>query len=449
VPNTAVSHGNNSFPYASTSISIADAAIVSINVRPDKKAAADEAWYNSNTALAAKWEVVKVAAANITSFKAAIGTRPDAQDATLGMGTSGWTSTTNQTIEIKGLALSEPLTVFLAEDLLSTKTSGSIEVEYADGDPRKGVSNPTDGFDRSGNIIIGKEIIAYTDKTNNTFTGISRAAMGSEAADHYKAQQVTNKAYFFKVKAVTDQAGETPEKWGVVRIDMTSPSAPKNALPTPAKTGIPAEDGKYEVTWEHAKDYESGVEVYEVQEREDTNPVWKTVDVVAGDYFSINVGDGSARDLDGNAISDRPRAKGHFYYYRVRARNNAGSWGEWSAQSSPAATSLPSEVISSVSNYPNPVDTRLGGEQAKTNIVYVLNQDAEVTITLYDLLGYQVREWTFSPGDEGGKRGANRVPWDGSNEMGDKVAKGGYIAHIKVKSDKGVVSSFRKIGIIH
>ena len=34
-------------------------------------------------------------------------------------------------------------------------------------------------------------------------------------------------------------------------------------------------------------------------------------------------------------------------------------------------------------------------------------------------------------------------------EAGQKVAKGGYIAHIKVKSDRGVTTAIRKIGVIH
>ncbi|MCX7716131.1 MAG: hypothetical protein N2Z73_01785, partial [Endomicrobia bacterium] len=91
------------------------------------------------------------------------------------------------------------------------------------------------------------------------------------------------------------------------------------------------------------------------------------------------------------------------------------------------------------------------GEEWKTYIVYVLNQDAEVTLTLYDLLGYKVKEWTFKAGQPGGKKGANKVPqegWDGTNEAGQKVAKGGYIAQIKVKSSKGVITAIRKIGVI-
>ncbi|MHB9154780.1 MAG: hypothetical protein ACYC5N_03680 [Endomicrobiales bacterium] len=448
VPETAVSATSNAFPYRSVNIAIADVSISEVDVRPDKEGVQEVAWANSNTSMGAQWSIVKVAQANVRTYRAAIGSRPDTQDATLGIGSNGWSSSDKASIEIRGLALSEPVVVYLAGDLTLTAT-GSISVEYPDGHPKKGVANPTDSFDLPGALTIGKEIIYYTGKTANTFFGITRGYYGTPVEEHFKGTQVTNKAYFFKVKAETDLAGETPEKWGVVRIDLTAPSRATNVLPGPAKSGLPATEGKYEVTWDHAKDYESGVELYEVQEREDTNPVWKTIDVVAGDRFSTIVGDENAHDTAGNLILDRARAQGHFYYYRVRAKNQAGSWGEWSEPSAAAATSLPAEVITAVSNFPNPVDTRKGGEEAKTNIVYVLNQDAEVTITLYDLLGYQVNSWTYHAGEEGGRKGANRVQWDGANEMGAKVAKGGYIAQIRVKSDRGVVTTMRKIGVIH
>ncbi len=449
VPASVVSNGGNTFPYKSINLSIADVSITSVDVRPDEAGVQSEGWWNSNTTLAASWQIIKVKDAQVTSYKAAVGTRPLAQDATLGIGSAGWISTTNQSVQISGLALSEPVVVFLAEDFLINNSSSSISVEYPDGHPLKGVASPTDKFDRAGTFAIGSEMISYTDKTSNTFSGIKRGVNGTMVQDHYKGQQVTNSAYFFKVKAMTNLAGETPQAFGVIRIDLTAPSVPTNVMPGPAKSGKPEESGKYELQWSSSKDYESGVAEYEIQERMDTSPVWKTINVVAGDRFSDNIGDSLAFDETGTAIPDKPRSKDHFYYYRIRAKNNAGTWGAWSAESQPAATGLPSQVISSVSNFPNPVDTRKGGEEGKTNIVYILNQDAEVSITLYDLLGYSVYSWTFSPGQLGGKMGANRIPWDGTNGSGMKVAKGGYIAQIKVKSDKGVVTIIRKIGIIH
>jgi hypothetical protein len=103
-------------------------------------------------------------------------------------------------------------------------------------------------------------------------------------------------------------------------------------------------------------------------------------------------------------------------------------------------------------NYPNPVDTRKGGQEGRTTISYILASDAEVEITVYDLLGYRVMHWNFQAGEEGGRQGANRVPpngWDGTNEAGQKVSKGGYLAQIKVSGAAGSSTVIRKIGIIH
>ncbi|MBN1822759.1 MAG: hypothetical protein JW803_00410 [Endomicrobiales bacterium] len=451
IPDSAVSASANAFPYASENVIIADVSILEVDIRPDKPGVQEVAWRNSNTTVDAEWSIIKVEAANIRNYRAAIGSTPDNQDATAGT----WTPTDKAYIEIRGLALKEPTAVNLAETIEANATPGSISVEYIDGHPKKGVSNPTDGFDKPGHMVIGKEIISYTEKTGNTFSGITRGVYNTPVEKHVKGAKVTNRAYFVKIMAETDLAGETPQKWGVVRIDLSPPSAPLGVAASVAESETDV--GVYEVKWSPSRDFESDVEVYEVQERTDTNPVWRTVDIISPPEgstdteppYSFYVGDGNAKDLEGNDIADDPRERGHFFYYRVRARNNAGSWGDWSSESAPAITGLPGEVISKVSNYPNPVDTRKGGVEAQTNIVYILNQDAEVTITLYDLLGYEVYNWSFSPGSDGGKKGANRVIWDGTNELGDKVAKGGYIAHIKVKSDRGLVTAIRKIGVIH
>ena len=107
------------------------------------------------------------------------------------------------------------------------------------------------------------------------------------------------------------------------------------------------------------------------------------------------------------------------------------------------------ELISNVYNFPNPVDFRKGGVEGRTVISYVLNDNAEVTITLYDLLGYVVKEFRYSSGSEGGKMGPNFVTWNGRNELGSYVSKGGYIARIKVSGPSGSKVVIRKIGVIH
>lgn len=148
-----------------------------------------------------------------------------------------------------------------------------------------------------------------------------------------------------------------------------------------------------------------------------------------------------------NSSSDTnpAREQGHFYQYRVRAVNQAGGVSEWSQPSASIAVGLPVEAVSQVINYPNPVDTR----KEPTNIAYVLQEDSQVKITLFDLLGYLVREWEFSAGSPGGKAGPNVFKWDGSDTGGRKVAAGGYIMRIEVIGSKGSTTVIRKIGIIN
>jgi len=110
---------------------------------------------------------------------------------------------------------------------------------------------------------------------------------------------------------------------------------------------------------------------------------------------------------------------------------------------------LPQALITDVSNAPNPFDSRKGGLAGQTRISYTLSQDASVRVTLYDLLGFRIRRWDFSAGQNGGKSGANAFQWDGTNEAGQKVSKGGYIAQIEIETPETVVTVIRKIGVIH
>ena len=114
-------------------------------------------------------------------------------------------------------------------------------------------------------------------------------------------------------------------------------------------------------------------------------------------------------------------------------------WGLWGAHG------IPTYRLESLVNYPNPFDSRL----SHTTIRYSLEQDAQVTIRLYDVMGNPVREWGFSSGMEGGRQGMNQVAWDGTNGYGEKVSAGGYVCHVMVSEEKGLVQGTRKIGVVH
>src|SRR6185436_6471066 len=66
-------------------------------------------------------------------------------------------------------------------------------------------------------------------------------------------------------------------------------------------------------------------------------------------------------------------------------------------------------LLEGLSNYPNPFDSR----RENTAIVYQLPEDTPVHVRIYDLFGFQVREYAFAAGEMGGRSGQNTIAWDG------------------------------------
>ena len=99
------------------------------------------------------------------------------------------------------------------------------------------------------------------------------------------------------------------------------------------------------------------------------------------------------------------------------------------------------EGFRAVTNYPNPFDSRV----EKTTILFTLDSDSAVSVRIYDLFGNIVRDYNFGMIS----RGPNRLVWDGTNEAGEKVAKGGYICVMEIANDRAKLIASRKIGVIH
>ncbi|MDZ7723881.1 MAG: FlgD immunoglobulin-like domain containing protein [candidate division KSB1 bacterium] len=77
-------------------------------------------------------------------------------------------------------------------------------------------------------------------------------------------------------------------------------------------------------------------------------------------------------------------------------------------------------------NYPKSISS-------STAILYQLNVQSDVTITIYDVLGRRVRRFVT-----GAKQvGAHHIVWDGRDEFGNRVANGVYF--YKIQSDKGSI----------
>jgi hypothetical protein len=263
---------------------------------------------------------------------------------------------------------------------------------------------------------------------------------GVSRQEHRIGDRVTNQGYVMRARALTTggtAGAETAIK--MYRVDVSPPTIP--AAPVSDQQlagGKPSKNGIFTIAWAGSSDSESGVRGYEIQERKDNDPIWSTIRIVPASQKTFLVG-------NSDTPANLPKPAGHFYTYRVRALNQAGSPSAWSDESAAAAVGQPDETITKVTNYPNPVDTR----QGPTNVSYILNSAMSVKITLFDLLGYQVRTWDFTAGANGGKQGPNVFQWDGTDDTGRKVSAGGYIMRIEAVGEKGSTVVLRKIGILN
>lgn len=309
----------------------------------------------------------------------------------------------------------------------------------------------TEGFATEGVVYVGNEMMVVTKLDGNTFKVNQRGVQGSFRGPHTAwGETVSDRGYILSVRGQMADGTYVPSENGVpvmiYRLDTTYPTVPGAPEPQVAK-GV-ASGQAYTLKWREAQDTESNVMAYEIQEREGTNPVWKTVAAIPA-YKTGGAVNNIYTIGDPINPGETPRPVGKYYTYRIRSWNFAGMPSDWSPVSTPAGTEIGKELIGKVSNYPNPVDLRKGGVEGRTVINYTLNDNAEVTITIYDLLGNVVREFSFSSGAEGGKLGPNFVTWDGKNGLGGLVSKGGYIVRVKAASPKGSKVITRKVGVIH
>ncbi|MFQ5750505.1 MAG: hypothetical protein ACE5HI_00790, partial [bacterium] len=92
-------------------------------------------------------------------------------------------------------------------------------------------------------------------------------------------------------------------------------------------------------------------------------------------------------------------------------------------------------------NYPNPFGNSLAPDaRPTTSFNYNLSQDSDVTIRIYTLLGELVKSYFFSATTAQGKAGTHsgEIIWDGTNDKGQKVLNGVYVAVLITNSGKAM-----------
>ncbi len=95
-------------------------------------------------------------------------------------------------------------------------------------------------------------------------------------------------------------------------------------------------------------------------------------------------------------------------------------------------------------NYPNPFGNL---ERPQTYFVYYLDQDTDVNIKIYTLIGEMVWSCSYTVDDPQGKKGPHEadIVWDGRNGQGYRVLNGVYIARISTGYGKNTLT---KIAVI-
>jgi hypothetical protein len=111
-------------------------------------------------------------------------------------------------------------------------------------------------------------------------------------------------------------------------------------------------------------------------------------------------------------------------YYRLAAVDHAGNVSEYSDLVEAAVLSIDGDLIPEVfalhQNYPNPFNPT-------TQIRYDLPEDANVNITIYDIMGRVVRTMVNTQQNAGFKS----IQWNAANNLGEPVSAGMYIYMIQ------------------
>ncbi|OGS20319.1 MAG: hypothetical protein A3J83_04260 [Elusimicrobia bacterium RIFOXYA2_FULL_40_6] len=399
-------------------------------------------WTNSLVRINAEWSPVSGAA----KYEYSIGKGPDETEYSV---SGSWIITDDIKTSISGVYLEEFHSTKLIGDILEAYTASPLAPLQITVESITNFNTATGGYLYVGtgkNAEIMHYISATSQSSGNNIIWIfnidQRASFGSIKKTHVSGTEISNACYYLRIKAQNIQGLTGPSVLSsIYRVDIKTPDLPSHITieSTPKQN---SEKYFVKILWDKSIDATSGINVYEVQESMDTDPRWRNAATVPFTNLSLSL----------------ERARGHYYYYRIRSQDCAGNWSAWT---SPVRinTGKIDEVVSALSSYPNPANLRSGN--GKSFITYSLNQDAKADVAIYDLIGGKVFEYTADAGDiwsgtgltqldgkgKGGTSGTNVITWDGKNSAGKIVDIGAYICLVEIHSDRGVIRTKTKIGV--
>ncbi|MCX7910507.1 MAG: T9SS type A sorting domain-containing protein, partial [Endomicrobia bacterium] len=129
------------------------------------------------------------------------------------------------------------------------------------------------------------------------------------------------------------------------------------------------------------------------------------------------------------------------YYYRIRTKNVVGLYSDFSDTSEAIYLTLPKKTILELTTFPNPCDVR----KNTLKVSYILTEDAEVNIKIFDILGNLVYQKNYPFGSSYTTQGTHFIEISESKDF----SAGMYILFLETKNRSGHIENKRwKIGII-
>jgi hypothetical protein len=205
-------------------------------------------------------------------------------------------------------------------------------------------------FPDTARIYVGMEMIQVRKTGSRAFTVIQRGANNSIPQFHPKGTPVSDTAYTVAIRVSSGSTVASEKPLMLYRIDTDAPSSPSSVKSGGAGTssegafgfGAPglqgaavAPSGIFPVSWSPASDLTSGVLQYEIQERVDNDPVWRTAAVIPAKTADGALVTNYTVGGDPRNPMEKPRSKGKFYSYRIRAFDSAGTPSSWAAAAAP------------------------------------------------------------------------------------------------------------------
>lgn len=147
-----------------------------------------------------------------------------------------------------------------------------------------------------------------------------------------------------------------------------------------------------------------------------TNPIILNI---SGSTTSLTPSSYSAGTI---TAQHQPTLTDGIYNIRVSATDITNNTRTWEATNLIVDSASQTTTISDPLNFPNPCNADTG-----TAIGYKLSKQANITLTIHDLLGNLISKKSYAAGSNGGLASYNEVTWDCKTDSGNTVGNGIYI----------------------